>query len=98
MELLYFVPNQNFESVKNALLKDDKVGRMSILFRDAMNFGKKESGSYIALSGLDDAAEKAKTIIGERGHLVEGKEREDVFRRIRMEEEATEQGFGSIFG
>ena len=98
MQLLYFVPSQNFESVKNALLKDDKVSRMSILFRAATSFGKKESGSYIALSGLDDAAEKAKTIIGEQGNLVEGKEREDVLSRIRMEEEATEQGFGSIFG
>ncbi len=98
MQLLYFIPNQNFESVKNALLKDDKVSRMSILFRDAKSFGKKESGSYISLSGLDDAAEKAKTIIGEQGNLVEGKEKEDVLSRIRMEEEATEQGFGTIFG
>lgn len=97
MEVLYFVPSQNFENVKNALLKDDEINRQSIVFRDATHFGKKDAGTYVKLSGLDSAIEKAKTLIGEQGRLVEGKEKEGVLDQIRMEEDAAAQGFGSIF-
>ena len=97
MEVLYFVASDKFQEIEQALLKDDVVSRQSLTFRHASNYGKKEEGTYVKISGSDEALEKAKELIGENGQVVEDKEKETVLKRMTEEEDAAAKGFGSMF-
>lgn len=97
MDAVYFIPRQDFADVEQALLKDDVVSRQSLTFRNAANFGSKEDAVCVKISGSEDALEKARELIGKKGKLIKGAEREKILKQIADEEDAVAQGFGSIF-
>ncbi len=97
MDAVYFIPRDKFQDVENALLKDDVLSRQSLTFRNAAIFGSKEDVVCVKISGSDEAMEKAKELVGDKGKLIEGKEKEKILKQITEEEDAVAQGFGSIF-
>ncbi len=97
MDALYFIPRPDFREIETAFLKDDTVSRQSLTFRTAANYGIKDDGMLIRVSGSEDGLEKAKEIIGGKGKPVEGAEKERILKQISEEEDAVSQGFGAIF-
>ncbi len=83
MEALYFVESPKFQEAENALLKDDLVSRQSLTFRSAANYGLKDEGTLIRISGSDEGLEKAKEIIGDKGKPVEGPEKERIMKLMK---------------
>ncbi len=97
MEALYFVESSKFQDVENALLKDDLVSRQSFTFRSAANYGLKDGGTLVRISGSDEGLEKAKEIIGDEGKLMKSPEKERILKLMKDEEDSVAQGFGTIF-
>ena len=83
--------------MENSLLKDDLVSRQSLTFRNAAVFGSKEDAVCVRISGSEEALLKAKELIGGKGKLIEGPEKDKILKQIAEEEDAVAKGFGSIF-
>ncbi len=97
MEALYFVESSKFQDVENLLLKDDLVSRQSLTFRAAANYGLKDDGTLVRISGSDEGLEKAEELIGGKGKLMKGPEKERILKLMKDEEDSIAQGFGTIF-
>ena len=97
VDAVYFIPRKDFSEIEQALLKDDMISRQSLTFRNAGNFGSKEDAVCFRISGSDEALLKAKELIGGKGKLIEGAEKERIIKQITDEEDVVAQGFGSIF-
>ena len=95
MELLLFIKKEDYRKMHDALLKDDIVSRASIEFKDAKILGIKKDGFYCLISGLENAYNRAKELAS-GAEVVEGKEKEDVLRKIKEEKDAAFAGFGGI--
>jgi|GEM_PF-505877 hypothetical protein len=106
MEIVLSIEQKNLQKVKDILLKDDVVSRASIVFKEAKGLTGKE-GFYCYISGLEEqckkALEKVKIKDKKTGELIElakevnGKEKEEVVRKIKEEENKALEGFGGIF-
>ena len=96
MEILIKI-EKDVEDVKRTLLDDDTVGRGSILFREASSLGIGEKCYYCLISGTEEQCDKAKMLIKDRAEIVEGEEKEKIIQKIKAEEDAAAEGFGSIF-
>lgn len=97
MEILYLIPRPDFSEVEQSLLKDDVVSRQSLIFRAAGNYGVKEDGILVKISGSDEGVEKAKELIGGKCKLIEGPGKDKILKQMSDEEDAVAQGFGTIF-
>ncbi|MEM5766189.1 MAG: hypothetical protein QW423_00935 [Candidatus Aenigmatarchaeota archaeon] len=106
MEIVISIEQKNLQKIKDILLKDDIISMASIIFKDAKSLNGKE-GIYCYISGLEEqckrALEKVKIKNEKTGEVVElakeveGKEKEEVMRKIKEEEEKAIEGFGGIF-
>jgi hypothetical protein len=97
MEALYFIESSKFQDVENALLKDDLVSRQSLMFRAAANYGLKDDGTLVRISGSEEGLEKAEELVGDKGKPMEGSEKERILKLMKDEEDSVAQGFGPIF-
>ncbi|NOX71157.1 MAG: hypothetical protein GXO64_00465 [Candidatus Micrarchaeota archaeon] len=99
MEMIMFVPKENYPQVNREILGDDLVSRQSVSFRDnvALRLSDKD-GYYLYVSGADEAVKKAKEIVGDRGTELEGEEFEKILNLINEQENKQAEGFGAIFG
>ncbi len=99
MELVMFVPKENYPTVNREIYGDDLVSRQSVSMRDntSLNLAGKE-GYYLYVSGSEEAIKRAEEIVGERGEKLEGEEAEKIISLIKDSEEKQAQGFGAIFG
>jgi len=106
MEIVLFVESKKYQKVKDVLLKNEKVSKASIVFKDARNYGKDE-GYYIYISGLEEQCKKALEIVkekDEKGNTVElaeevkDEEKEEFIKKIKEEENKANEAFGGIFG
>lgn len=97
MKVIYEIEQSDLKKVKDKLLKDDLVGRASVVFKDgkALELGDKY---YCYLSGSEDACERSEELMKELGKKVDGEEKEKVIQKIQEEEDQAMQGFGGIFG
>ncbi|MCX8193395.1 MAG: hypothetical protein N3G77_06270 [Nitrososphaeria archaeon] len=81
--------------VEDRLLKDDLVSRANIISRDSHPF--REGGFYIRVLGSDEQCIRAKELVHDMAEEVVGKEREDVLKAIKEEDEKMLSGFSGIF-
>ncbi len=82
----------------NTLLKDDLVGRQSILTRDANSLGVEKEVSYVKIEGSEEGLKKAEEIAKELGFdKLDVKEAEDVNKKIEEQEDSAASGMGMIF-
>ena len=95
MKVIYEVEKPKLQKVKDVLLKDDIVGRASVLFKDGNTLGL-ENKYYCYISGIEEACKKSEEIMKDLGKKV--KEKEKILEKIKEEEERAIQGFGNIFG
>jgi len=96
MELLLFVKKEDYMKMNDILLKDDIVSRASVDFKDAKILGIKKEGFYCLISGLEIAYNKAKELASGKAEVVEGKEKEEVLKKIKEEKDAALAGFGGV--
>ena len=82
----------------NSLLKDDIVGRQSVLTREASALDLSGDVSYMKIEGSDEGLKQAKTLAKELGFkLLDGKKAADVNKRILEQEDSAAEGMGMIF-
>ena len=86
------------ERIIDEIKKDDLVSRQSIWTRDAKSLGLEGEKIYLKIEGDEEAIEKAKEIIGDKGKLLEGGEAEKINEKFVADEEKASEGMGFIFG
>jgi len=96
MEILLSTEIKDFPKFKEMLLKDDIVSRASIVFKE----GKVENRIvyYCYISGLKEQCKRALELTKEIAKEAKGKEKNEVIKKIKEEEQKAMEGFGSIFG
>jgi nitrogen regulatory protein PII len=97
MEIVLLTEVRNQQKVREILLKDDIVSRASIVFKDGKNLMNKD-GYIIYISGTDEQCERAKEITKDLAKILEEKDKDEVIKKIKEEENKANIGFGNIFG
>ena len=106
MELVLHVEDGHaFRKLKDKMLADETVNRASIVFKDAKLYMQK-AGNLIVVSGTEDKLKAAdaiakaeKTADGKHAAAeLDGKEKEEVLRKLKEEEDRAIEGMGGIFG
>ena len=106
MDVVLHVENGDaYKKLKDKLLADETVNRASMVFKDAKLYTQK-AGNLIILSGTEDRLKAAlaiakaeKTQDGKPAAAeLEGKEKEEILRKLKEEEDKAIEGFGGIFG
>ena len=98
MEVVFKIKKENLQKAKDVLLKDEKVSRASVLFKESSGLGFEGDDYYCYISGLEEACEKAKELMKDLGEVAEEEEMKKVIEKIKEEEESAMTGFGNIFG
>lgn len=80
------------------LLQDDLVGRQSVITRDATGLGLRGDDRYVVVEGTDAGVARAAELLKETAPALKGSEAEDVYRRIRAQDDAAASAMGMIFG
>jgi len=97
LEVIYQIEKSNIQKAKDMLLKDDIVGRASVLFKDGNLLGF-ENKYFCYISGIEEACRRSEELIKGLGKKMDGKTKEQIIKRIKDEEDQAMQGFGGIFG
>ncbi len=80
----------------DSLLADDIVGRQTIIYKNAENYGGKDDSLYIIIEGLPDVFSRIAELKPEG--LEEVKNSESIYKLIKNEEDEAESGMGFMFG
>jgi hypothetical protein len=97
MEIVLQIESKNLQKVKDILLKDDMVSRASIVFKEGKSLLGKD-GYLIYISGIEEQCKKAIEISKEIDKQVSEKDKSEVIKKIKEEQEKAAEGFGGIFG
>lgn len=102
MEVLLYAEGDNYRKLKDMLLADETVNRASIVFKEAKQFGK-EGGYLCIVTGTEDRCKRAVELAkgkedSKLATEVVGKEKEEILKKIKEEEDKAIEGFGGIFG
>lgn len=97
MEIVLITETNNFQKVKELLLKDDLVSRASIIFKEAKAYGDKE-GYFCYISGSEEQCKKALELTKDLAKEVKNKEKDNFISKIKEESEKADEAFGGIFG
>ncbi|MCL5804085.1 MAG: hypothetical protein M1306_02145 [Candidatus Thermoplasmatota archaeon] len=97
MYLCYFVPSES-RSLVDIIKEDDVIGRQTIIVKDAQNFSFKEAGVILILEGTKEPLEKAESILGSKALRIDTKKSDEIYRKIKEEEEQADKGMGFLFG
>jgi hypothetical protein len=98
MKAVFFINMGDFPKVKNMVYADDVLSRQTINFRESRALGFKKDGYYLEIDGSHEAISKAKELMGPLAKEADAKEKEEVLRKIKEEEDKAAEGFGSLFG
>ncbi|AAT43395.1 hypothetical protein [Picrophilus oshimae] len=86
--------DKNSREDLDKILNDDVIGRQTIIYRDGDNYGF--PGKYIIIiegsSGIFDSLDKISTNL----KIIENGE--DIYKKIKDEENSSQDGMGYIFG
>jgi hypothetical protein len=75
---------------------DDLIGRQTLIKRDAKSLGMEGKDVYLLVEGSLEAVEKAKEMATD--FVLQGKEAEEIYKKIKESEEEASLGMGAIFG
>ena len=76
---------------------DDAVSRQTIVVRESQALGFEPGWKYVLIEGSPDAVKRARELFGEHG-VSEAPNQEEVYKKIKSEEESATEGMGFIFG
>lgn len=96
MEIVLHLDSKNMQKVKEVLNKDDLVSRASITFREGKIIDKE--GYFCYVSGSEEQCKKAAEITKDFAKEAEEKDRDEVIKKVKEEEERASEGLGGIFG
>jgi hypothetical protein len=94
---IFSVDNEKKNKIKD-VLSDDLVSRQSITQRDAKALKIEKEVQIILIEGDEGALDKAKELFQDLGDLVEGSEAEEIYNKLKEDEEGAAAGVGFIFG
>jgi hypothetical protein len=98
MRAVFFIPKENYSSVRNEVEGHEQISRLSITFRDNQSLGMEKEGYYLELDGPDELIATARDILKEKADELKGEELEKVEKAIEAQSSKAEEGFGAIFG
>ncbi len=98
MAYAIFEIKKDDEKIIDEIKKDDLVSRQSIWTRDAKSLGIEGEAIFLKIEGDEEAIEKAKEIIKDKGKILEGEEKEKINEKFVADEEKASEGMGFIFG
>lgn len=78
------------------LLSDDIVGRQTIIYKNAENYGGKDDSLYVIVEGSDEIFARIADL--KLGDLKVVEDASDIYKRIKDEEDEAESGMGFMFG
>ena len=82
----------------NTLVKDDLIGRQSILTRDASSLDMSGEVSYVKIEGSDKGLNRAKELAKElKFKKLDNKKAKKVDEKIKEQEDSAASGMGMIF-
>ena len=82
----------------NVLLGDDLVSRQSVTVREARSLGLKGDDRFIVVEGSEAALARAVELLKDVAPPLEWAKADDVYRRLRSQDEQAASGMGLIFG
>jgi len=94
---IFSVDNEKKNKIKD-ILSDDLVSRQSITTRDAKALKIDKEVQFVLIEGDVKAIEKAKQLFQEVGRLEEGSLAEEVYNKLKEDEQGAAVGVGFIFG
>lgn len=94
--LVFIIEKENKEHI-GELLNNDFVSRQSITIKDAKALGIEKEQSFVIIEGSEENIKKTREIFGQKG-IKESNEKEEIYKKIKKEEEEAAEGFGAIFG
>ncbi|MCD6383338.1 MAG: hypothetical protein J7L88_02620 [Thermoplasmata archaeon] len=83
------------KALEKSLLSEDIITRQSISIREGEALGKEGGVEYILVEGSEEAVERVKEIAP--NNILEGKEAEEIYNKIKAEEENAVSGMGFVF-
>jgi len=93
---LYKLAKEN-RGIIDTLLADDVVGRQTITYKDGANYGY--NSSYIVLiEGPEDVFKNAEALAKDKLELLSKAKQEEIYKKIKDEENNSQNGLGFIFG
>jgi hypothetical protein len=95
---MYKVYSLKKESRKtlDTLLSDDIIGRQTLIYKNAENYGGEADSIYIILEGTETIFSRIAEL--KLDDLKEVKNGQDIYRKIKEEEDEAESGMGFMFG
>jgi polyhydroxyalkanoate synthesis regulator phasin len=101
MKIMLKINMNEFNKVRDMLLKDETVNRGSMTFKEGKEFGVEGYVCYI--SGTEECCKRTLEIlkVGKEGAMAEELEKnkkEEIIKKIKEEEDRAMEGFGSILG
>jgi len=93
---LFTVPSDR-RSELDAALKDDLVSRQSQKLREGAGLGAASGSTVVLIEGSPDGVRRAEELLGPLGSRLSGADAEQLYRRLKDEEEAASAGMGLFF-
>jgi len=81
----------------DAALKDDVVSRQSQKLRDGASVGAAAGTTVVLVEGSADGVRRAEELLEPLGTRLSGADAEQLYRRLKDEEEAASAGMGLFF-
>jgi hypothetical protein len=94
---LFSVPAAKRTELETAL-RDDLVSRQSQKIRAAATLGGPADATYVLVEGTPEGVRRAEELLGPVGSRLQGAEAENLYGRLREEDEAASAGMGLFFG
>ena len=82
----------------DAVLKDDLVGRQSILQRDARSLGVEGEGTILLIEGGEVGVARAEALLKDVAAVLTSAEAEKAYARFRSQDDDAASGMGLLFG
>jgi hypothetical protein len=95
--IIISVPNENKNKIKE-ILKDDIISRQSITTRDASALKIEKEVQFVLIEGNESALDRAKELFKDLGSVEDSQTAEDIYSKIKKDEEGAAAGVGFIFG
>jgi hypothetical protein len=94
---IFSVDNEKRNKIKE-IISDDLISRQSITTRDAKAIKIEKEVQFVLIEGDEQAIEKAKELFQEIGTVIDPAEAEDIYQKLKEDEQGAAAGVGFIFG
>jgi hypothetical protein len=94
---IFSVDNEKRNKIKE-VISDDLISRQSITTRDAKAIKIEKEVQFVLIEGDEKAIEKAKELFQDIGTQIESAEAEDIYAKLKEDEQGAAAGVGFIFG